>query len=191
MRKTLSLILASCMALSGCASFYSEKQVPVAAPQAKLKRALEGKTVGLQVYGLKCPESPELQHELTALAKNLGMKVLEGGRPDYQLLAGIKRCDGFYESFRKGSSIGHYALFSLSMLLVPYFYDEDLQIELILRRGGKELYTAQQGAKAFVISGWFAAPSTITNRYGQHVAPMIRGILAKHLVEIEEQGVLE
>lgn len=194
MTKFLSgpLILSTFLALQGCASFYSERELPAEPMQTQIKKNVNGATAKLEVRGGRCSETPHVQSELSKLAGDIGLKEVSTGDADYYIVARIARCDGFDESlYGKGANVMHYALFAFSAMTVPYFYDEDVQIELSISRRGKELYKGQQGAKAFVIGGWLLAPAMISNRYGKHTGSMVRNIFVKQLKEIEEQGVFE
>lgn len=186
------VILGTFLALQGCASFYSEKQISVEPMQTQIKKNVNGATVNLKVKGGSCSETPQVQSELSKFAADIGLKEVSTGDADYSIVARIARCDGLDEAtYGKGAKVMHYLLFSVTALIVPYFYDEDVQIELSISRHGKELYKGQQGAKAFVIAGWLAAPAMITNNYGKHTGSMVRNILVKQLKEIEEQGVFQ
>lgn len=185
------LILGALFALQGCASFYSEKEIPADPMQTQIKKNVNGATAKLEVRGGRCSETPHVRSELSKLAGDIGLKEVATDA-DYYIVARIARCDGFDESLHgKGANVMHYALFAFSAMTVPYFYDEDVQIELSISKRGKELYKGQQGAKAFVIGGWLLAPAMISNRYGNHTGSMVRNIFVKQLKEIEEQGVFE
>jgi hypothetical protein len=190
MKNAWIVVVTACVMLQGCASFYSEKEVEVGPLQSRIKKSVNGATAKLSVAGLTCSEASQVKEQLSSFAAGIGLQEVTTASSDYEIVARITRCDGFNESlYGKGSNVLHYGIFAITLLTVPYFYDENLQIELMIRRRGKELYKGQQGASAFVISGWLITPAMITNSYGNHRKPMIQNILAKQLKEIEEQGV--
>lgn len=194
MIKILSSLIISgtFFALQGCASFYSEKAIPSEPMQTQIKKSVNGATAKLVVMGGRCSETPTVQSELSKLAGEIGLKEVSTSDADYYIVARIARCDGLDASlYGKGANVMRYALFAFTVMTVPYYYDEDVQIELSISRRGKELYKGQQGAKALVVGGWLLAPAMITNIYGKHTGLMVRNILVKQLKEIEEQGVFQ
>lgn len=193
-------LVASVVLFTGCASFHPGPEISAAPQQNKLRQQLQGKTVKVEVDAVisgvtapkKCRELEPLKSSINAWTKELGLIESNAAQTDYRFKAFISRCTEFDDATAgNGWGVMYWALHGLTLLTVPFVYSEDLQVQLTIHKANTEIYKGSTGDKGYVATGWPLIPFMFTNSYGFHDAGRINNILAKQLIEIEEQGVFE
>lgn len=200
MNTRLAALLATCWALAGCASFYSgdsaklvkEHQAPITAALASKQVRISMDSVNQPGWPHKCPQFAQLEAGMPPLLRSLGIPVSEATDADISIDARIVKCEDHQQSLDSVGSVINMIANGLSLLVIPYIYDNEVALEMTVKdAGGTVLYTAVAEEKATKALSLLALPFMLTNSPDHHTDEMMQTLLARHFAEMNAQGTFE
>jgi len=192
MKSLILMLVLSCM-LFGCAGYYPQKIVQMPQQTTRTKKNLAGHTVNIVVSGYENGGRDVLYTIISSYFRDLGMKVTNSYSYDYRIQVDMSY-PGTVDDAVTGrlDKIAQYLLYIFSATIIPMTYDDPYSFQMSIFHNGNEFYSGRYSDKTVWVKGLIAGPLMLMpSFYKDPYEPLARNTLAKHLIEIEEQGGFE